>query len=94
MSLNNEVGKDFCLADDIMEPFRGFVDAKVKDICESETDIEELNQETKAELLEVLYKEVEIGGFKGPLMVGLHRTCASLQRVFAGEQREIDLPKL
>ena len=55
---------------------------------------DELTQPIKAKLLEVLYEEVNIGGFKGPLMVGLHRTAASLQRVFAGEQKEVDLPKI
>jgi len=84
----------FCLADDILEPFRGFVEAKVRDICESEGVTDELDQSIKAGLLEVLYEPVVIGGFKGPLMVGLHRTMASLQRCFAGEQKEMDLPRI
>jgi CRISP-associated protein Cas1 len=84
----------FCLADDVVEPFRGFVEVKVKEIVQSGEDYEELTQAIKARLLEVLYEEVEIAGFKGPLMVGLHRTAASLQRCFAGEQKEIDLPKI
>jgi len=87
----------FCLADDMTEPFRGFVEAKVRDIYYENSDIDcldELDQRTKARILEVLYDEVEIGGFKGPLMVGLHRTMASLQRCFAGEQKRLDLPNL
>lgn len=84
----------FCLADDVMEPFRGFVEAKVKEICETQTEIYDLTQTIKAQLLEVLYQEVAIGDTSGPLMVGLHRTAASLQRCFAGEQKEIDLPKI
>ncbi len=55
---------------------------------------DELDQRIKAKLLEVLYEEVSIGGYKGPLMVGLHRTMASLQRCFGGEQKELDLPEL
>lgn len=82
----------YCLADDVIEPFRGFVDLKVKTVCEERVEIEELTQEIKAELLEILYDEVEIGGFSGPLMVGLHRTAASLQRCYAGQQKQIDLP--
>ena len=77
-----------------MEPFRGFVEGKVRDICESEGVTDELDQQIKAMILEVLYEPVVIGGFKGPLMVGLHRTMASLQRCFAGEQKEMDLPKI
>lgn len=84
----------FCLADDLVEPFRGFVETKVKEIVQSGEDYEELTQAIKARLLEVLYEEVEIAGFKGPLMVGLHRTAASLMRCFAGGQKEIDLPKI
>lgn len=84
----------FCLADDIMEPFRGFVEAKVREICRGGDYNGELDQQIKAKLLELLYDEVEIAGFKGPMMVGLHRTCASLARCFAGEQKTIDLPKI
>ena len=82
----------FCLADDVMEPFRGFVESKVKQICETQTAIDDLTQTIKAQLLEVLYQEVTIGETSGPLMVGLHRTAASLVRCFAGEQKEIELP--
>jgi CRISPR-associated protein Cas1 len=84
----------FCLADDVMEPFRGFVESKVKQICETQTAVDDLTQQIKAQLLEVLYQEVTIGETSGPLMVGLHRTAASLVRCFAGEQKEIDLPEL
>lgn len=84
----------FCLADDLLEPFRGFVESKVRDVYSDIGPVDELEQSTKAKLLEVLYEEVSIGGFKGPLMVGLHRTMASLQRCFAGEQKKIDLPEI
>ncbi|MHC4647689.1 MAG: type II CRISPR-associated endonuclease Cas1 [Planctomycetota bacterium] len=83
----------FCLADDILEPFRGFVEAKVREIWKDGGGAD-LDQGTKAKLLEVLYEEASIGGFRGPLMVGLHRTTASLQRCFAGEQKEMDLPEI
>jgi len=83
----------FCLADDLVEPFRGFVETKVKEIVQSE-NWEELTQAIKAKLLEVLYEEVEIADYKGPLMVGLHRTAASLVRCYCGEQKEIELPKI
>ena len=84
----------FCLADDIVEPFRGFVESRVRDIFQGSGPVDDLDQPTKARLLEVLYEEVNIGGFKGPLMVGLPRTAASLQRCFAGEQKFLDLPDI
>jgi len=84
----------FCLADDLLEPFRGFVEAKVRDICKEVGIPDKIDQVIKARILEVLYEPVKIGGFEGPLMVGLHRTAASLQRCFTGEQKSIDLPDL
>lgn len=84
----------FCLADDVLEPFRGFVEVRVKQLYEGGEGTEDLGQYVKARLLDVLYDEINIAGFKGPLMVGLHRTATSLYRVFAGEQEKIDLPKL
>lgn len=84
----------FCLADDVVEPFRGFVEEKVRQLCDGQNGDGELDRETKAALLELLYQPVVIGGFSGPLMVGLHRTAASLARCYAGEQNQIELPKL
>lgn len=84
----------FCLADDLVEPFRGYVDAKVKEIVEGDGVPDDLNQGLKARLLEVLYETVVIAGCTSPLMVGLHRTMASLQRCFAGEQEALELPDL
>ncbi len=84
----------FCLADDLVEPFRGYVDAKVKEIVEGDGAPDDLNQGLKARLLEVLHETVVIGGCTSPLMVGLHRTMASLQRCFAGEQEQLELPEL
>lgn len=87
----------YCLADDMMEPFRGFVDEKVREIflsCDDKEMLVNLDQSVKAKLLEVLYGPVVIGGYKGPLMVGLHRTAASLVRCYSGEQKKLELPAL
>jgi len=84
----------FCLADDIVEPFRGFVEAKVRDIYINNGPVDDLDQHIKARLLEVLYEPVKIAGYEGPLMVGLHRVAASLQRCFAGQQKLLDLPEI
>jgi len=84
----------YCLADDMMEPFRGFAESKVRDICNDDGVPDELDQNIKAKLLEVLYEPIRVKGFKGPLMVGLHRVTASLQRCFAGEQKFLDLPEI
>lgn len=58
----------FALADDLIEPFRGFVEEKVRELyAQSNPSDGELTKETKAALLEVLYRPVAVGGFKGPL---------------------------
>lgn len=84
----------FCLADDIVEPFRGYVEAKVKSIEPQKMAMDSLTQPLKAMMLEILYQDVSIGGLQGPLMVGLHRTAASLVRCLAEEQKQLDLPDL
>jgi len=86
----------FCLADDVLEPFRGFVEKKVRAMAREAAhpaELGELTPQRKQALLEVLYEPVEIAGFNGPLMVGLHRTAASLQRCFAGQQKDLELPR-
>lgn len=86
----------FCLADDVLEPFRGFVEKKVRALVREAGhpgELGELTPQLKEKLLEVLYEPVEIAGFTGPLMVGLHRTAASLHRCFAGQQKDLELPR-
>lgn len=83
----------FCLADDIMEPFRPLVDAKVMEIMNVYDD-HELTTEIKAELLSVLTDTVYFEDTKSPLMVGLSRTASSLQQCFAGTARKINYPLL
>lgn len=83
----------FCLADDIMEPYRPLVDAKVIDIMQ-EFDQQELTVEIKAALLSVLTQTVYFKDMKSPLMVALSRTASSLQQCFAGTSRKLNYPKL
>jgi len=85
----------FCLADDVMEPYRGYVEKKVRDVWADEgpEGCEELDQSLKARLLEVLYEPVTIGDKSGPLMVNLHRTASSLVKCYTGEQAQLELPK-
>jgi len=83
----------FCLADDIMEPFRVMVDKKVIEIMGKYQD-EHLTSEIKLELLSVLTDTVYFETNKSPLMVGLITTCQSLQKCFSGDSRKIIYPKL
>lgn len=83
----------FCLADDIMEPYRPLVDAKVIEIMQ-EFDDRELTVEIKAALLSVLTETVYFEDMKSPLMVALSRTASSLQHCFAGTGRKMNYPLL
>lgn len=83
----------FCLADDIMEPYRPFVDALVYDIVETGSPIEELNKNLKAELLRIPAMDVVIDGKQSPLMNSMSRTTNSLYECFLGTSRKLMYPK-
>lgn len=84
----------YCLADDIVEPYRPFVDEAVFELVCKYPVVPKLEKETKAELLQVLTVDVRMEKTARPLMVGVSQTTASLARCFAGEQRKIDYPDL
>jgi len=84
----------FCLADDIMEPFRPMVDKLVMEICEEEEDIEELTPALKRALLSIPVLDILIDKQKSPLMVGVQRTTSSLMQCFEGSLRKIMYPEL
>ena len=82
----------FCLADDIMEPYRPYVDEIAYDLNEKYPDTMMLEKEHKAGLLQLMAVDVKIGENKRPLMIALSQTTASLARCFNGEQRKITYP--
>lgn len=82
----------YCLADDIMEPYRPYVDKLVVSLYDS--GARELTTETKVLLLSIPTLDVIIGGRRSPLMVAVGQTTASLYRCFAGESRKIVYPEM
>lgn len=84
----------YCLADDIMEPYRPFVDQVVFHLVEQYPGTEELEKEIKAELLNVLVLDVHFEKVTRPFMVGLSQTTASLAKCYMGNQRKIEYPLL
>lgn len=82
----------FCLADDIMEPYRPYVDEIAFDLNEKYPGTIKLEKEHKAELLQLMAVDVSLGGNKRPLMIALSHTTASLARCFTGETRKIIYP--
>ena len=83
----------YCLADDIMEPYRPFVDLVVCHLVETLDDYSELTTEIKKELLSIPVLDVKIDGQKSPLMVAASRTTNSLYECFAGVSRKIIYPE-
>lgn len=83
----------YCLADDIMEPYRPYVDLVVSHIVETNDEYVELNTELKKELLSIPALDVKIDGQKSPLMVAASRTTSSLFECFAGTSRKIIYPE-
>ena len=84
----------YCLADDIMEPYRPYVDELVYGIVLSGIDYSVLTTEIKAKLLSIPVLDVTISGKRSPLMVAVAQTTASLYKCFSGESRKIMYPEL
>jgi CRISPR-associated protein Cas1 len=84
----------YCLADDIMEPYRPFVDQLVVKIIDQNGHFLDMGTNIKTQLLQIPTLDVEIDRQKSPLMVAVQRTTASLSKCFAGEIRKILYPVL
>jgi CRISPR-associated protein Cas1 len=84
----------YCLADDIMEPYRPFVDWIVYSMLENdEIDNDDITREQKARLLAIASVDITLDGKKSPLMVGLPRTTNSLVECYDGTRRKIIYPE-
>ena len=84
----------YCLADDIMEPYRPYVDRLVCDIIQQYGADIELSKEIKAELLSIPTLDVVIAGKRSPLMIAAQQTTSSLYKCFSGELRKIVYPEM
>lgn len=82
----------FPLADDIMEPYRPFVDEIVFDLYANGE--RELNKQVKADLIHLLYTDTRFDKVVRPLEVGLTITTASLAKCFAGDAKKLSYPQL
>lgn len=84
----------YCLADDIMEPYRPFVDQIVLDIIEENGLEEHLTIETKTKLLQICTEDVVVKNKTSPLLIAMSRTTQSLQQCYEGTVRKLVLPTL
>ena len=84
----------YCLADDIMEPYRPYVDQLVLDIIQCNSEISDITRDLKMQLLGIPMLDVVINGKRSPLMIAAQQTTASLARCFAGENKRISYPEM
>ena len=84
----------YCLADDIMEPYRPYVDQLVLDIIQCNLEISDITRDFKMQLLGIPMLDVVINGKRSPLMIAAQQTTASLARCFAGESKRISYPEM
>lgn len=90
----------YCLADDIMEPYRALVDLEVLSLCAQYgcsaeagySAIETLTPALKRALLGLSTVDITIDGHRSPLMMAMQTTANSIQRCFSGEARKIIYP--
>lgn len=83
----------YCLADDLMEPYRPFADALVMDWLTKNPEGEELTKEFKAHILNIATKDVTIDGVRRPLIVAVKSTTTSVYKCFTAEKRLISYPE-
>lgn len=85
----------FCLADDLLEPYRPFVDWRVKLIVGEKKDLAPSLDErsARAALLSLFNETILIDGHRAPLLLGLQISATSLCRVLTGGGGKLALPE-
>jgi CRISPR-associated protein Cas1 len=88
-------GNPFCLVDDMFEPYRPYVDWRVKSLVLEQgnpaPDLSDRN--VRAALLSIFNETVRVGDRRYPLLLALHQTAASLSRALTGGDRTLALPQ-
>lgn len=84
----------YCLADDIMEPYRPFVDRLVIQIMQEAPHTNELTKPIKQQLLSIPIIDVKIEDQRRPLMIAIAHTTSSLVQCYTGEARKIRYPQI
>lgn len=83
----------YCLADDVMEPYRPVVDCMVWEMANN-GEGQELTTDVKRTLLTLPTIDVTLGKLKRPLMIATELTAASIAQCFRGERRNIQYPTI
>lgn len=79
----------FCLADDLIEPWRPIVDWKVHAIMMGTDGPKSLDDRpTRAALLAIFNETVAVGGRRWPLLLGIEQSAASLAKALTQNDRD------
>ncbi len=84
----------FCLADDLMEPFRPVVDRAVLGLKKERGPDPPLDRDAKRVLLEALLGRFEAGGESRTLFDWASRATASLAAAIQGSEKRLEIPAL
>lgn len=82
----------YCLADDIMEPYRPYVDQTVCNIIRQNGNFLEITPKMKVELLKIPQIDVKMDGQKSPMLNAIQRTTSSLAKCYEGKSKKIVYP--
>lgn len=83
---------EYCLADDVMEPYRPYIDDLVITIMKENKNCDTLSKDIKSVLLTIPTIDVTINEKRSPLIVAVGTTTASLAKCFKGSIRKIEYP--
>jgi len=86
-------GNPFCLADDLMEPYRPYVDWRVKQVSSEAPAPKDLDRPAKAAMLSLFNETVLVGGRRSPLLLAIQASAASLCRMLTENGKELVLPE-
>ncbi|GAB4488476.1 MAG: type II CRISPR-associated endonuclease Cas1 [Raineya sp.] len=84
----------FCLADDMMEPYRPWVDRAVWELVASGEDYETIQKKHKARLLSILAEDTDLKNENVPLMNAMQSSAVSLVKCFQGSSKKLVFPKI
>ena len=85
-------GNPFCLADDLLEPYRPYVDWRVRLLVGDGGTPDLEDRLARAALLSLFNETILVGGRRAPLLLALHASAASLCRALTGGDRTLALP--
>ena len=84
----------FALADDIMEPYRPFVDLLIYQQIRRMPDYHNITRERKEEFLQLLSADCLFKENRSPIMIAMEYTTASLAKCYEGNSKKIDYPEI